>query len=481
MSTVWIIDDEPAICWALRKNLEVEKHDVHVYSSAEPAIAAIGRGGDPDLVLLDVRLPGMDGLKALSAFKVRIPQLPVIIMTAFGDLETAVNAVQGKAFEYLTKPFDLEEALQTVRRGLYQSQLQIASTSDSTGVTRSGLLLGQSPAMQAIYKQIAIAAKTDSTVLIEGEQGTGKSLVAAMIHRFSSRQTSPFLPALTMTDRELEFDAELFGERNSDRSVTLTRTGLLELASGGTVIIEEIGNLSPATQAKLLRALETREYYGVGDSAAKPLSCRMLFTTTLELERLLDDKEIDGRLASQLGVHRIRIPSLREHREDIPEMVTSFLMVHPNLQGIKITDRAIQELQQRDWMLGNVRELKQSLEKAAIVATGGVIQVEDLPIVRDDSEKRHYGSTRQGHLEDAVRVWVAERLAVTTSEKSLNPSDIEATGTLYDDCLTVVEPPLLQSVLEHYHGNRVAAASHLGLHRSTLRQKMRHYNIDPGP
>lgn len=481
MSTVWIIDDEPAICWALRKNLEVEKHDVHVYSSAEPAIASIGRGRDPDLVLLDVRLPGMDGLKALSAIKERIPDLPVIIMTAFGDLETAVTAVQGKAFEYLTKPFDLDEVLQTVRRGLYQSQLTIASASETSGVTRSGLLLGQSPTMQAIYKQIAIAAKSDSTVLIEGEQGTGKSLVAAMIHRFSSRHACPFLPAFTTHDRDSDFDSELFGERNSDRSVTLTRTGLFELAAGGTVVIEEIGNLSPSTQAKLLRTMETREYYGVGDSVAKPLNCRMLFTTTLDLERLIDDKDIDNRLASQLAVHRISLPSLREHREDIPEMVTSFLNVHPNIKGIRITDRAIQELQQRDWITGNVRELKQTLEKAAIAATGGVIQVEDLPEERSDLEKHQHGSTRQQQLVDAVRSWVEERLAAAVSEKSLNQNELGATGILYDECLTVVEPPLLRGVLEHYHGNRVAAASHLGLHRSTLRQKMKRYDIDPGP
>lgn len=480
MSTVWIIDDEPAICWALRKNLEVEKHDVHVYSSAEPAIASMGRGKDPDLVLLDVRLPGMDGLKALSAIKERIPDLPVIIMTAFGDLETAVSAVQGKAFEYLTKPFDLDEVLQTVRRGLYQSQLTIASASETTGVTRSGLLLGQSPTMQAIYKQIAIAAKSDSTVLIEGEQGTGKSLVAAMIHRFSSRHACPFLPAFTMRDRDSDFDSELFGERNSDRSVTLTRTGLFELAAGGTVLIEEIGNLSPSTQAKLLRTMETREYYGVGDSAAKPLNCRMLFTTTLDLERLIDDKDIDNRLASQLAVHRISLPSLREHREDIPEMVTSFLNVHPNIKGIRITDRAIQELQRRDWITGNVRELKQTLEKAAIAATGGVIQVEDLPEERSDLETHQHGSTRQQQLVDAVRSWVEERLTAAISEKSLNQSELGATGILYDECLTVVEPPLLRGVLEHYHGNRVAAASHLGLHRSTLRQKMKRYDIDPG-
>ncbi|MBM3964176.1 MAG: sigma-54-dependent Fis family transcriptional regulator [Planctomycetes bacterium] len=480
MSTVWIIDDEPSICWALKKNLEVEKHDVHVYSTAEPAIAAVGRGRNPDLVLLDIRLPGMDGLKALSAFKEKIPGLPVIIMTAFGDLETAVSAVQGKAFEYLTKPFDLDVALQTVRRGLYQSQLRLASTSEAIGVTRSGLLLGQSPAMQSVYKQIAIAAKSDLTVLIEGEQGTGKSLVAAMIHRFSSRHNCPFLPALTIPDRESEFDSELFGERNSDRSVTLTRTGLFELAAGGTVLVEEIGNLSPSTQARLLRAMETREYYGVGDSVAKPLNCRILFTTTLELERLIDDKEIDARLAAQLSIQRISIPALRQHREDIPEMVTSFLNMYPNMKGIKITDRAIQELQQRDWGIGNIRELKQALEKAAIIATGGVIQVEDLPEDRTDLKMGPHVSTRQGLLEDAVRSWVSERLLATGSEKNLLPNDAETTGSLYDDCLTVVEPPLLRSVLDFYHGNRVAAASHLGVHRSTLRQKMRRYDIDPG-
>jgi two-component system nitrogen regulation response regulator GlnG len=211
MSLIWIIDDEPTICWALKTNLEDDRHEVEVFSAAEPALKALKKK-QPELILLDVRLPGASGLEVLEHLKKSSQPIPVILMTAFGDLQTAVQAVQSDAFEYLTKPFDLETALLAVRRALAQRQMR----SDPNALSQNDpqepeLILGKSTAMQNVYKQIARAAAMDSTLLVEGEEGTGKNLAAVMIHRFSARQNSPMLSTSAIPGRDLEFEIEIFG------------------------------------------------------------------------------------------------------------------------------------------------------------------------------------------------------------------------------------------------------------------------------
>jgi DNA-binding NtrC family response regulator len=479
VSTVWIIDDEPAICWALRKNLELERHRVEVFSSAEMATKRLGLSDAPDVLMLDVRLPGMDGLTLLESLRRSHPELAVIMMTAFGDLESAVKAVRGGAFEYLTKPFNLEDALATVRRAIHQKLLQSqARETRSPDPFQSELLLGKSPAMQSVFKQIAIAAKTDSTVLLEGEEGTGKSLVATMIHRFSQRHDQPFLPTSSTVDNDSELEAEWFGAiSHREPTVQPIRTGLLELARGGTVLIDEVGAISFGLQIKLLHALESKTFHRMGDSIAQPLHCRVLFTSVPTLEKLVAEGEVDRRLAAHLEVFRIQLPPLRQRKEDIATMVRVFLQSRSVDQPLQITPRALEELERRDW-LGNVRELKQTLERAAIRATGSMIQLEDLPGEKVGPQHQLSRSFRQTGLEDAVAQWASERLSQDAMRPLATTETSEWTGTLYEDCLNVIEPPLLRSVLEFHHNNRAAAATHLGLHRSTLRQKMRRYDIE---
>jgi len=479
LNRVWIIDDEPSICWALRKNLELDRYSVEVYSSAEAAMEHWRDAARPDVVLLDVRLPGMDGLALLRKLKELHPDLSVIIMTAFGDLETAVAAVRGQAFEYLTKPFDLEQALETVRRAFHQKHLhhELKDAAESPQ-TRHEFLIGRSASMQNLYKQIAIAAKTDSIVLIEGEEGTGKSLVASMIHRFSHRHDHPFLPSNSKIESDYESECELFGSIGSnDTSGHAMRTGLFELAQQGTVLVEDVGAISLGLQIKILHALETHSFHRIGDSSAKPLLCRVLFSSSQELGRLLAEGEIDRRLASQLEIFRIALPPLRQRREDIPPLVHSFLANRGNHRAMHITAKAMEELERREWP-GNVRELKQTIERAAIRSTGSMIQLEDLPPARSFEDAAFAPTSRHATLQEAVRQWTAERLASDQQRITDENVSWEALGTLYEDCLNVVELPLLKSVLEFHSMNRAAAASHLGLHRSTLRQKMRRYNIE---
>jgi two-component system nitrogen regulation response regulator GlnG len=236
MSLIWIIDDEQAICYALRANLEDQRYRVEVFSSAEPAIKSLKKH-QPDLILLDVRLPGASGLEVLEKLKADHPQIPVILMTAFGDLQTAVQAVQAEAFEYLTKPFDLETVLQAVRRALAQRQMRANTKDLGQSLWASGepqqpeLILGKSAAMQNVYKQIARAASMDSTLLIQGEEGTGKNLVAVMVHRFSARQDLPMLSATAIPGKDLELEIELFGAgRPGSDALQPLRTGLLRSA-----------------------------------------------------------------------------------------------------------------------------------------------------------------------------------------------------------------------------------------------------------
>ncbi|MFM7976079.1 MAG: sigma-54-dependent transcriptional regulator, partial [Pirellula sp.] len=450
MSQIWIIDDEPAICYALRTNLEEERHQVQVFSSAEPALKALKKQ-PPDLILLDVRLPGASGLEVLEKLKVEHPGLPVILMTAFGDLQTAVQAVQGEAFEYLTKPFDLETLMQAVRRALVQRQMRAAAVTSQEPAEEPELILGKSTAMQSVYKQIARAASMDSTLLIEGEEGTGKNLVAVMVHRFSARQNLPMLSTTAIPGKDLEFEIELFGAgRPSSDALQPLRTGLLELAGEGTLLIDEVGSMSLANQLRLIRAIENQSFCRVGDTESKQLRCRILFTSSHSISKLVSEGELDRRLASHLEVFKISLPPLRERPEDIVPMVRKFLQSKTLPQGIQITKSALEELQRRSWP-GNVRELKLTIERSALKATGGIIQFEDLPLESRLSGLEGQASESQGELELAVRNWTFEKLH-EAAQGGLGHGvgeQEDLPGTLYEDFLSAVEPSFLKTVLDH--------------------------------
>lgn len=478
MSSVCIVDDEPAICWALRKSLESEDHRVQVFSAAEPLLELIEKKHhSPDVILLDVRLPGVSGLEALGRIQSEFPELPIIVMTAFGDLQTAVDAIHGRAFEYLTKPFDLEVALQSVRRALAQKRAKVLEPNQPTAnQIQDGLILGSSVAMQSVYKQIAIAASVDSTVLIEGERGAGKGIVAAMIHRFSARSKEPFLSISSVIDRPSDFEAELFGSGASELTTgPLYKTGLIQLASNGTLVVEEIGMVPPSIQSKLLRAIETKTFYPLMSAEAGQLNARLLFTTVHDIDSLAAEGELLEEFRQQLQVYRIAIPPLRDRREDIAPMAQAFVANIASAQGsMQISEQAVRELERRDWP-GNIRELRQTIQRAAMVANGKVIEKEDLPQVQSVGTGDALSSAKEKQLRDATRQWTIEHLKL--SQASFVRSEHDAVGTLYEDMLAVVEPSLITQTLEDFGGNRAAAAALLGLHRSTLRQKMKRYGI----
>lgn len=468
MSTVLIVDDEPAICWAFREALTDEGHSVHVAASAEEALRLTDNGCRPDAVVMDVRLPGMDGLSAMSQLRERLGETPVVVITAFGNLDTAVRAMETGAFDYLVKPFDLDEAAAVLRRALGVNRTEPAEQAEGPASADAGTLIGSSPAMQRVFKQIAQVAASEVSVLITGESGTGKELVARAIHRHSPRRDGPFLPVCIPALNPGLIESELFGHvRGAFTGATDDRAGLLELAGGGTVLLDEIADVPLGVQVKLLRALEQREVLAVGDTRPRPVRLRILAATNRVLTDLIAAGQFREDLYFRLGVFHIHLPPLRERREDVPALAEHFLRQVRSTAGgdLRLAEETIRELEQRAWP-GNVRELRNAVEHAAIVARGGEVRREHLP---DPAAMNVQGlATPAAKVQRHVAEWTAE--AALHDAESDDPQ-------LYERFLQLVEPPLLEAILKRCGRNRAAAAQLLGLHRATLRQKLRRHGI----
>ncbi len=468
MSHVLVVDDEPAICWGFRELLRGEGHEVTIASSAEEALKVAPKCL-PDTIVLDVRLPGMDGLSALKQLKAKSNDAPVVVMTAFGNLETAVRAVEEGAFDYLTKPFELSDANDVVRRALeHRHATRTASPEgDSDDAALAETIVGSSPAMQAVFKQIAFVAQSDAPVLITGESGTGKELVARAIHRHSPRSSEPFMPVSLAAMNEASVESELFGHvKGAFLGATGERKGILEIAGSGTILLDEIGDVPTAVQLKLLRTIEHQEIVPVGSAEPRQCGFRVVAATNRDLGRLIEEGLFREDLYFRLGVVKIELPPLRERPEDIPDLARHFLslMAGKSTDGT-LSSSALLELSGRPWP-GNVRELRNAVEHAAIMSRGGTIEASHLPPA--DSTTTRSASSSDVLQREIVR-WASEQL------QPLDGADSEA--ALYEDVLQLVEPPLLNAVLAHCRNNRAAAARLLGLHRATLRQKLKNHGI----
>jgi two-component system nitrogen regulation response regulator GlnG len=466
MSYVMIVDDEPSICWGFEQLLGDEGHEVRVAASAEEALR-LSADRAPDAIVLDVRLPGMDGLTAIGHFRSQLGNVPIVVVTAFGNLEVAVKAVHAGAFDYLHKPFDLDQAAQVVERALLSGRPSEPESSEPKAHADavSTELIGASPAMQRVFKQIAWVANSHVPVLITGESGTGKELVARAIHRHSQRSEAPFLPVCLAALSEGVIESELFGHvKGAFTGATQDRLGLLELAEQGAVFLDEIGDTSLPLQVKLLRALEQKEITPVGDARPRAIGARILAATNRPLRELIERGDFREDLYFRLSVFEIHLPPLRERREDIPALVERFaLAAFPDMRTPLISDEAIKELKSRDWP-GNVRELRNAIEHAVIVSRGEMIRGDHLPAANVASPPASQGA--QEELRDQIRAW---------TEKT--PDSLEA-AELYEAFLKVVEPPFLEALLKKCHGNKAACAQVLGIHRSTLRQKLRKYGME---
>jgi two-component system nitrogen regulation response regulator GlnG len=458
---ILIIDDEEAVCWALERALAREGHTTAVAASAEQGLALAARQA-PDAVILDVRLPGMDGLTALARLHKVAPEAAVVVVTAFGNLPTAVKAVEGGAFDYLPKPFDLGQALDAVARALQRRPTPEAAPALGPDAGPEEFV-GRSAAMQAVFKRIALVAPRDACVLITGESGTGKELAARAIHRYSARRDRPFLPVHVAALNPNLVESELFGHvKGAFTGASEARPGLLTLAAGGTIFLDELADIPLPVQVKLLRVLEHAEVLPVGGNQPQPLDLRILGATHQDLSRAVAEGRFRHDLFFRLNVFQVMLPPLRDRPEDVESLAEHFLRRFEP-RALPLLPETLRHLQSLPWF-GNVRELRNALEHAAIVARSGALLPEHFPTMALDPS----ATTPADQLAAAVRKWLADRVRA---------AGLAVPADLYAELLRRVEPALLDEVLRRVQGNRWVAAQWLGLNRATVRKKLALYEL----
>jgi two-component system nitrogen regulation response regulator GlnG len=467
MSHLLIVDDEQSICWGLSRLAEQMGHSALTAVSAEQGLAAVAGapgtpGRRPDVIMLDVRLPGMDGLAAMQHFQAAAPGVPIVVMTAFGELSTAVTAVRNGAFDYLTKPFDLAVAQRAIESALRHVARPASDSARLPPKDPAGLIVGASPPMQEVFKRIALVAPSDACVHVRGESGTGKELVARAIHRYSRRAAGPFVAVNMASLSPTLAESELFGHvRGAFTGAEQSRKGLLEQAGGGTIFLDEVADIPMALQVKLLRVLEFGEIVPVGGDRAVRSDFRMISATHQNLQQRVAEGTFRHDLYFRLITFEIELPPLRERREDIGPLVEHFLDVladrNPGPRPT-VSPEALAELRRRDWF-GNVRELRNAIEHAMILARGGIIAREHLPPPVLPGGLGHAG--QEEAIAMLIRAWAQTQLGRN-----------EEIQDLYERFLRLVEPPLLRAALQHAGGQCLAASRRLGLHRTTLRKKL---------
>ncbi|MBZ0170388.1 acetoacetate metabolism regulatory protein AtoC [Candidatus Methylomirabilis lanthanidiphila] len=472
---ILVVDDEESIRWALRKALEREGHRVVL---AANGVEGLARAAEPgiDLVLMDIKMPGAEGLETLSKIKEARPELPVIIMTAFGTLQAAVQAMKRGAYDYITKPFDFGELTIAVQRVFEIRELteRVAQMEALGGRPFDfGGVVGLCPAMQQIFKLVGKMAASDLTVLIRGESGTGKELLAKAIHYNSRRSARPFVAInCAAIPREL-LESELFGhERGAFTGASALRRGKFELAEGGTIFLDEIGDMDIGLQAKILRVLQERQFERVGGERSLSADVRVIAATNQYLEAAVAQKSFREDLYYRLNVVAITLPPLRERIEDIPLLVNHFLhqFAEEQKQEPKSLPPETLELMLAYRWPGNVRELENAVKRACVLAPTSLILPEHLPAALLQAEEAGAASGRSS-FERVLSQGITGELARLKQERD---------GQIYAYFLAALERPLLLRVLERTGGNQLRAAELLGINRNTLRKKLRELGIAPG-
>jgi len=459
--SVWLVDDDASIRWVLERALRQGGMTPTAFEHADAVIAALRRGR-PDVLVTDIRMPGKNGLELLTEIRASQPELPVIVMTAHSDLDSAVAAYQGGAFEYLPKPFDIDQAVDLVRRAAHQKERGEEAVPDARRIPE---MLGQAPAMQEVFRAIGRLSRSSMTVLITGESGTGKELVARALHRHSPRANKAFIALNTSAFTADLLESELFGhEKGSFTGADALRRGRFEQADGGTLFLDEIGDMSRQLQTRLLRVLAEGEFYRVGGQVPVRTDVRVIAATHQNLEDRVTQGMFREDLLHRLNVIRIEVPPLRSRREDIPELLLHYLDAAATELGVEpkiLTPEAAAALANFDWP-GNVRQLVNACRRLTVTAPGREIKSEDIPADLGGvpgPEKLQDEWTRQ------LTSWADKRL-------------VAGGNPLLDDALPEFERTLIRAALRKAGGGRQEAAKLLGWGRNTLTRKLRDLNMD---
>lgn len=462
MKPVWIVDDDRSIRWVLEKTLTREGIPFKSYASATEAISVLERTSEPPQVLLsDIRMPGQSGLELLQEVKTRFPAVPVIIMTAYSDLESAVAAFQGGAFEYLPKPFDVDQAVELIRRAVDESMHHGGAPEEVSLVPE---ILGQAPAMQEVFRAIGRLALSHATVLITGESGSGKELVARALHRHSPRADKPFIAINTAAIPKDLLESELFGhERGAFTGAQAQRRGRFEQAEGGTLFLDEIGDMPAELQTRLLRVLSDGHFYRVGGHAPIKANVRVIAATHQALENRVKDGLFREDLFHRLNVIRIRLPALRERREDIPLLTKHFLQKSAKELGVepkRLSEPALKYLSSLDFQ-GNVRQLENLCHWLTVMAPGQLVEQADLPPELREAPASSLAASWEEALEGEV-----DRLLG------------RGVGEVHEMLVRTFERILISRALAHTGGRRIEAAQALGIGRNTITRKIQELGID---
>lgn len=471
---IWVIDDDHAIRWVLSRALSGAELDVRTFDNGASALEALNeasaqRNGTPDAIMADIRMPGMDGLTLLQRLRTALPQLPVIIMTAHSDLDSAVSAYQGGAFEYLPKPFDVDEAVALVQRARARNlqPRDSGESSDERAATPLPELIGEAPAMQEVFRAIGRLSRSHITVLINGESGTGKELVARALHRHSPRRDGPFIAINTAAIPRDLLESELFGhERGAFTGAQTSRQGRFEQADGGTLFLDEIGDMPAELQTRLLRVLAEGEFYRVGGHTPTRVDVRIIAATHQNLEQAVRAGRFREDLFHRLNVIRIHLPAMRERREDIPLLLRHFLQSAArelDMESKQLRPEVEHFLCQLDWP-GNVRQIENFCRWLTVMATGRDIHMADLPGELREQTESVTGDNPQ-EWDKALRQWAGQRL---------NQGQLP----LLDSALPTFERTLISVALEHTGGHRQEAARLLGWGRNTLTRKIKELRME---
>ncbi|MDP6436260.1 MAG: nitrogen regulation protein NR(I) [Gammaproteobacteria bacterium] len=459
---VWVVDDDDSVRWVLEKALQKADMQVRGFAAPSEALESLGTA-KPDVLITDIRMPGMDGLEFARKLDELNAGMPVIVITAYSDLDNAVAAYQSGAFEYLPKPFDIDEAVSLVRRAAQVGEED--RTADKKIPAAMSGLVGQAPAMQEVFRTIGRLSRASMTVLITGESGTGKELVAHALHENSPRATAPFVALNTTAIASELLESELFGhERGAFTGADQRRIGRFEQADGGTLFLDEIGDMSVELQTRLLRVLAEGEFFRVGGQQAIHVDVRIIAATNQDLNQAVADGSFREDLYHRLNVMRINTPPLRERREDIPLLLNHYLAKSSEELGIEaktLTPKALERLQGFEWR-GNVRQLVNATRRMMVSAPGKEIRADDIPA--------EFGGSRtdsgSNDWTDALAQWAARQL------------DTDASFPLLELAQPEFEKALINAALQKARGRKQDAAKLLGWGRNTLSRKIKDLGLD---
>lgn len=460
---IWIVDDDRSIRWVLEKALQQANMQAQTFDNADAALQALNYS-TPNVIISDIRMPGSSGFDLLSHVKNHYPNIPVIIITAHSDLDSAVASYQSGAFEYLPKPFDIDEAVSLVKRAYIHSQENNTTPTTTESAEPVSEIIGEAPAMQEVFRAIGRLSQSNISVLINGESGTGKELVAHALHRHSPRSKAPFI-ALNMAAIPKDLmESELFGhEKGAFTGAATLRRGRFEQANGGTLFLDEIGDMPADTQTRLLRVLADGEFYRVGGHIPIKVDVRIIAATHQNIELLVQEGKFREDLFHRLNVIRIHIPRLANRREDIPALTKHFLQTTAKELAVepKILKPETEEYLKNLAWPGNVRQLENICRWITVMASGREVHIDDLPPEIVNQPKP---ASPSGNWQEDLKLWAEQALK-------------QGQTNLLDEAVPIFEKAMIETTLKHTAGRRREAADLLGWGRNTLTRKIKELNM----